>query len=124
MRAVSGGDLQDALEGVRPERSVTRTVSGTATDSTGGWPVQLERCSAKEARFVGEHQFGLNEQLRLQFTFLAPVNDAMTDLTVRMLARTRACLPKAGGAYAVEVTLLGMGPQDAFACLLDILRDT
>ena len=107
----------------RPERSVVGEVSGTATDEEGGWPVTLDRCTAREARFLSNRAFRPNAQLRLQFTFRAPVNDAMTDLTVRMLARTTASVPS-GSRFVTEVSLLGMGPQNAFASLLDVLRDT
>lgn len=114
--------LEEVAAVERPERSVVREVSGTATDEKGGWPVMLDRCTSREARFFGDRAFTPKEQLRLQFTFRAPVNDAMTDLTVRMLARTTASVPS-GGRFATEVALLGMGPQDAFAKLLDLLRD-
>lgn len=121
----SSGDtvIPDPLDGARRERSVVREVTGTATDQSGGWPVRLDRCTAKDARFSSERAFEPKEQLRLQFTFRVPVNDAMTDLTVRMLARTNASFPSAGGRFSTEVTLLGMGPQDAVARLLDVLSD-
>ena len=122
LRAVTG-DSFDSVDGPRPERSVVREVAGTATDSDGGWPVLLERCSTKTARFTGQRPFNPGEQLRLQFTFRVPVNYAMTDLTVRMLARTTASVPKPGGRVATEVALLGMGPQEAFARLLQLLGD-